>query len=75
MRWWSEHPDGMELVRRLEFEDERRVKVEAGQMGLFEMEAPEPASSNGRDGEASAERRYTENGASNFAMKPGRRRS
>jgi DNA methylase len=28
---------------------------------------------NGRDGEASADRRYTERGGSSFAMKPGRR--
>lgn len=29
---------------------------------------------NGRDGEASAERRYTDKGGTNFAMKPGARR-
>jgi DNA modification methylase len=33
--WWSEHPDGMKLVERLEAEREHTAKREAGQIGLF----------------------------------------
>jgi hypothetical protein len=36
--------------------------------------ASPPPVGNGRDGEASADRRYTERGGTNFAPKPGRRR-
>jgi hypothetical protein len=34
-----------------------------------------PRDQGSRDGEASAERRYTDNGSTNFAAKPGKRRS
>lgn len=75
--WWARHPDGMTLVKRLEAEQVRAAVADAGQTSIFDVlpEVPLATAGNGRDGEASAERRYTDNGASNFAMKPGRRRS
>lgn len=33
--WWSRHPDGMQLVKRLELEKERTVVAESGQAVLF----------------------------------------
>jgi site-specific DNA-methyltransferase (adenine-specific) len=33
--WWSEHPDGMKLVERLEAERAHAAKRDAGQIGLF----------------------------------------
>jgi DNA modification methylase len=35
IRWWAEHPDGMELVDRLEAERERKATADAGQLDLF----------------------------------------
>jgi DNA modification methylase len=35
IRWWSEHPDGMKLVERLDAEREHAAKRDAGQIGLF----------------------------------------
>ena len=52
---------------------EARDQVEAtGQLGMFDE--PDPVDRVNREGEASADRRYTDRGGSNFAMKPGRRR-
>ncbi len=54
-----------------------QAKAERGEdvdLGLFGLLEPEPPSrGNGRDGEASAERRYTDRGGTNFAFKPGPR--
>jgi site-specific DNA-methyltransferase (adenine-specific) len=33
--WWAQHPDGMQLVDRLEAERERKAVADAGQLGLF----------------------------------------
>ena len=33
--WWAEHPDGMQLVERLEAERERKAIADSGQLGLF----------------------------------------
>jgi DNA modification methylase len=33
--WWSEHPDGMKLVERLEHERAQKALADAGQIGLF----------------------------------------
>jgi hypothetical protein len=33
--WWAEHPDGMELVARLEAEKQRKAVADAGQLDLF----------------------------------------
>jgi hypothetical protein len=74
--WWSEHPDGMKLVERLDAERSRKERSDAGQIGLFDLPVdPVDVPENGRAGEASAEQRYTGRGSSDFAMKPGRRRS
>jgi DNA modification methylase len=35
IQWWSEHPDGMKLVERLDAEREHAAKRDAGQIGLF----------------------------------------
>ena len=72
--WWAEHgEDALRIVAERErAEAERQEHVDAGQIGLFGIHAL--ADSGDRDGEPSAGRRYTERGASNFAMKPGRRR-
>jgi DNA modification methylase len=35
IRWWSEHPDGMKLVDRLEAEKARKEREDSGQVGLF----------------------------------------
>lgn len=35
IRWWAEHPEGVELVKRLEAERERAAVVESGQDALF----------------------------------------
>jgi hypothetical protein len=47
LAWWSEHPDGMELVRRLEAEREVKAKADAGQLDLFAV-APARSNGNGR---------------------------
>jgi DNA modification methylase len=47
LAWWSEHPDGMELVRRLEAEREVKAKADAGQLDLFAV-APARVNGNGR---------------------------
>lgn len=64
--WWAKHPDGVTLVKRLEAEKERTAVEDAGQGALFDL--------GGRDGEASATRRYGDKGGTNFQVKPGRRR-
>jgi len=33
--WWAEHPDGMQLVERLDAERERKAIADSGQLGLF----------------------------------------
>lgn len=33
--WWAEHPEGMELVRRLEAERERKAVADSGQLDLL----------------------------------------
>jgi len=33
--WWAEHPDGMQLVERLEAERARKAIADSGQLGLF----------------------------------------
>jgi hypothetical protein len=78
IKWWEQHQgreadEVLAISRRSEVERERHEA--AGQMGfdLAVPTAPEPVDT--REGEASAERRYTEKGGSNFAMKPGRRRT
>ena len=35
IRWWQQHPDGMELVRRLELEAAQATARESGQLDLF----------------------------------------
>jgi DNA modification methylase len=35
--WWSEHPDGMQLVKRLEREAERKAVAESGQVSMFDL--------------------------------------
>jgi DNA modification methylase len=74
--WWMAHPEGVEIVKALEAERTRQKIEGAGQVSLFDTAAePAPdASGNGRAGEATADQRYTDSGASNFAMRPGRRR-
>lgn len=47
LAWWSEHPDGMELVRRLEAEREVKAKADAGQLDLFAV-AQARSNGNGR---------------------------
>jgi DNA modification methylase len=37
IKWWSEHPDGMQLVKRLEHEAERKAVVESGQTSMFDL--------------------------------------
>jgi hypothetical protein len=73
--WWEPHAGRSteEVLIEAGFsERDRRERIEAGQLGMFDL-APTPVDGN-RDGEPTAEKRYTEDGASNFAMKPGRRR-
>jgi site-specific DNA-methyltransferase (adenine-specific) len=73
--FWTEHgEEGLRIVAEREKADaEREAMAALGQIGLFEMPA-ELRSGNGREGEASADRRYTDRGSTNFAPKPGRRR-
>ena len=33
--WWAEHPDGMELVDRLEAEKTRKAVADSGQLDIF----------------------------------------
>lgn len=35
--WWRQHPDGMELVRRLALEKERCAVEDAGQVSIFDL--------------------------------------
>lgn len=35
--WWARHPDGVELVRRLEMEKERAAVADAGQVSIFDL--------------------------------------
>jgi DNA modification methylase len=37
IKWWSEHPDGMQLVKRLEHEAERKAVAESGQTSMFDL--------------------------------------
>jgi hypothetical protein len=37
IKWWSEHPDGMQLVKRLEREAERKAVAESGQVSMFDL--------------------------------------
>jgi DNA modification methylase len=78
--WWAEHRgrEADEVLADSRKSEAVREKHEgAGQLGMFEAEVvvPSPRVGNGRDGEPSAERTYADRGASNFAMKPGRRRA
>jgi hypothetical protein len=41
IQWWSEHPDGMALVKRLEHEAERKTKAESGQVSMFDLLDPQ----------------------------------
>jgi DNA modification methylase len=34
IRWWSQHPDGLEIVKSLEAERERQKIRDTGQLGL-----------------------------------------
>jgi DNA modification methylase len=35
--WWAAHPDGMELVKRLEYEREQKAQTDRGQDTLFDL--------------------------------------
>lgn len=35
--WWAEHPDGMQLVKRLEAEREQKATKDAGQVSMFDL--------------------------------------
>jgi DNA modification methylase len=37
IRWWAEHPDGMQLVQRLEAESVRRERKDAGQLDMLDL--------------------------------------
>jgi site-specific DNA-methyltransferase (adenine-specific) len=72
--WWERHRGEGAADEILQAGQERdRVEAE-GQGSLFDVPEPEPVDWAGREGEASADRQYTDRGGSNFAMKPGRRR-
>jgi len=36
IRWWAAHPDGMELVERLEHERARKARADEGQLSFLE---------------------------------------
>lgn len=46
IQWWSKHPDGLEIVKGLEADRERRKHSDAGQLGMFD-EQPKRACSCG----------------------------
>jgi DNA modification methylase len=54
---------------------EQRINRIVPQLFFDAPPAPRAPTDNGRDGEASADRRYTERGGTNFAPLPGRRRT
>jgi DNA modification methylase len=37
IKWWAEHPDGMQLVKRLEHEADRKAVAESGQVSMFDL--------------------------------------
>lgn len=37
IRWWAEHPEGVELVKRLEAERDRKTVADAGQVSMFDL--------------------------------------
>lgn len=37
IEWWSRHPDGIALTRRLDAERERKATQEAGQVSMFDL--------------------------------------
>lgn len=39
IKWWQEHPEGMELVDRIKADKERASVAESGQLGFFEEAA------------------------------------
>jgi DNA modification methylase len=73
--WWTKHRGDGEAAEILAAGEARDAVEATGQESLFNVPDPPQVDRAGREGEASADRRYTDKGGSNFAMKPGKRRA